>query len=290
MKGIVLAGGAGTRLYPASAPISKILLPVYDKPMIYYPITTLLLAGISDILIITNPSDLENFKKTLGDGSHIGVKFSYKVQEVARGIADSFIIAEDFINNEPVALVLGDNIFHGFGFSSMLSNVSAKISSGHSGATVFGYQVKDPGRFGVVEFDKNKRAVSIEEKPKHPKSQYAVTGLYFYDNCVCEYAKTLKPSKRGELEITDLNNIYLKNHQLDVEILGRGFAWLDSGTHQSLLQASNFVQSMEINTDMKIACIEEVAWRMGFIDKKQLKKLAEKYRHNEYGEYLISLI
>lgn len=290
MRGIVLAGGAGTRLYPASAPISKILLPVYDKPMIYYPITTLLLAGISDILIITNPSDLENFKKTLGDGSDIGVKFSYKVQEIARGIADSFIIAEDFIENKPVALVLGDNIFHGFGFSSMLSNVGAKISNGHTGATVFGYQVKDPGRFGVVEFDKNKRAISIEEKPKHPKSQYAVTGLYFYDNRVCEYAKTLKPSKRGELEITDLNNIYLKNHQLDVEILGRGFAWLDSGTHESLLQASNFVQSMEINTDMKIACIEEVAWRMGFIDKKQLKKLAKKYHHNEYGAYLMSLI
>ncbi|GBF22780.1 glucose-1-phosphate thymidylyltransferase [Candidatus Gastranaerophilus sp. (ex Termes propinquus)] len=289
MKGIVLAGGAGTRLYPASLPISKILLPVYDKPMIYYPISTLFLAGIKDILVITNPCDAQNFERVLGDGSDLGVKFSYKVQKIARGIADSFIIAEDFIGDDCVALVLGDNIFHGFGFSSMLEGVVKKTEE-KGGATVFGYRVKDPQRFGVVEFDKNKTAVSLEEKPPEPKSSYAVTGLYFYDNQVCEYAKTLKPSARGELEITDLNNVYLKNKKLDVEILGRGFAWLDTGTHESLLQASNFVQSMELNTDAKIASIEEVAWRMGFINNNGLQKLAEKYRKNEYGEYLSKLL
>ena len=252
MKGIILAAGNGSRLYPASLPISKILLPVYDKPMIYYPITTLLLAGIRDILIITNRRDIENFKQVLGDGSEIGVKFSYAIQEVPKGIAESFIIAQDFINNEPVALILGDNIFHGFGFSSMLKEVGKRTT----GATVFGYQVNDPERFGVVEFDSNNKAVSIEEKPQNPKSNYAVTGLYFYDKNVVEYAKTLKPSARGELEITDLNKIYLEKNNLKVEILGRGFAWLDTGTFESLLQAANFVQSMEINTGMKIASIE----------------------------------
>ena len=285
MKGIILAGGAGSRLYPASLPISKILLPVYDKPMIYYPITTLLLAGIRDILIITNALDIQNFEKVLGTGEQIGVKFSYRVQDVPRGIADSFLIAEDFINNEPCALILGDNIFHGFGFSSMLKRVGQKTT----GATVFGYAVNDPHRFGVVEFDDNNRALSIEEKPQNPRSNYAVTGLYFYDKNVVEYAKTLKPSQRGELEITDLNNIYLKNRQLDVEILGRGFAWLDTGTFESLLQAGNFIKSMEVNTGMKIACIEEVAWRMGYITTKELSNLAKKY-NNGYGEYIEKII
>lgn len=282
MKGIILAAGAGSRLYPASLPISKILLPVYDKPMIYYPITTLLLAGIKDILIITSPSDIDNFKKVLGDGSQIGVKFSYAIQEVPRGIAESFLIAEDFIQNEPVALILGDNIFHGFGFSSMLKEVGKRTK----GATVFGYLVNDPERFGVVEFDKEGKAISIEEKPQTPKSNYAVTGLYFYDNKVVEYAKTLKPSARGELEITDLNKLYLEKNALTVEILGRGFAWLDTGTFESLLQAANFVQSMEINTGMKIASIEEVACRMGYISKEQLLELSKKYKQNGYGKYL----
>ena len=282
MKGIILAAGAGSRLYPASLPISKILLPVYDKPMIYYPITTLLLAGIKDILIITSPSDIENFKKVLGDGSDIGVKFSYAIQEVPRGIAESFLIAEDFIQNEPVALILGDNIFHGFGFSSMLKEVGKRTN----GATVFGYLVNDPERFGVVEFDKTGKAISIEEKPQKPKSNYAVTGLYFYDKNVVEYAKMLKPSARGELEITDLNKIYLEKNNLTVEILGRGFAWLDTGTFESLLQAANFVQSMEINTGMKIASIEEVACRMGYISCEQLKELSKKYKQNGYGKYL----
>jgi len=286
MKGIVLAAGAGSRLYPASLPISKILLPVYDKPMIYYPITTLLLAGIRDILIITNPFDIDNFKKVLGDGSQIGVKFSYAIQEVPKGIAESFLIAKDFIKNSPVALILGDNIFHGFGFSSMLKEVGKR----DKGATVFGYQVLDPERFGVVEFDKNNKAISIEEKPTNPKSNYAVTGLYFYDNKVVEYAESLKPSARGELEITDLNKIYLEKNALTVEILGRGFAWLDTGTFESLLQAANFVQSMEINTGMKIASIEEVAYRMGYIDSACLLKLAQKYSKNGYGKYLEKIV
>ena len=281
MKGIILAAGAGSRLYPASLPISKILLPVYDKPMIYYPITTLLLAGIRDILIITSPRDIKNFQNVLGDGSEIGVKFSYAVQEVPKGIAESFLIAKDFIKNEPVALILGDNIFHGFGFSSMLKEVGTR----KKGATVFGYQVQDPERFGVVEFDKNNKAISIEEKPIHPKSNYAVTGLYFYDENVVEYASSLKPSARGELEITDLNKIYLEKNNLTVEILGRGFAWLDTGTFESLLQAANFVQSMEVNTGMKIASIEEVACRMGYISKNELLAISKKYK-NGYGKYL----
>ncbi len=282
MKGIILAGGAGSRLYPASLPISKILLPVYDKPMVYYPITTLLLAGIKDILIISNPYDIDNFRKVLKDGSDIGVKFSYTIQETPRGIADSFIIAQDFIKDDSVALILGDNIFHGQGFRTHLRQVVAH----NRGATIFGYQVQDPERFGVVEFDDNNKVLSIEEKPKEPKSNYAITGLYFYDNKVVEYAKSLKPSARGELEITDLNKIYLKNNALNVELLGRGFAWLDTGTFESLLQASNFVHSMEINTGAKIGAIEEVAWRMGYISKEELLSLAQKYKNNGYGRYL----
>ena len=285
MKGIILAAGSGTRLYPASLPISKILLPVYDKPMIYYPITTLMLADIRDILIISNPYDVGNFQKVLGDGSKLGVKFSYAIQEIPKGIADSFLIAEKFINNEPVALILGDNIFHGFGFSSMLKRIASK----KEGATVFGYKVKDPERFGVVEVNEEGRAISLEEKPKNPKSDWAVTGLYFYDNKVVDYAKTLKPSARGELEITDLNKIYLEKNKLDVEILGRGFAWLDTGTTESLLQASNFVSSMEVTTGLKISCVEEVAYRMGFISKDDLSKLAENYK-NGYGEYLKRIV
>ena len=285
MKGIILAAGSGTRLYPASLPISKILLPVYDKPMIYYPITTLMLAGIKDILIITNPIDTENFKRVLGDGSKLGVKFSYEIQKEPKGIAESFIIGEKFIGGDNVALILGDNIFHGFGFSSMLKMVGIK----NKGATIFGYRVKDPERFGVVEFDETGHAVSIEEKPKNPKSDFAVTGLYFYDNKVVEYAKSLKPSARGELEITDINKIYLKENKLKVEILGRGFAWLDTGTTESLLQASNFVSAMEINTGMKISCIEEVAYRMGYISKQELSDLAKNFK-NGYGEYLQRIV
>lgn len=285
MKGIILAAGSGTRLYPASLPISKILLPVYDKPMIYYPITTLMLAGIKDILIITNPIDKENFKRVLGDGSKLGVKFSYEIQKEPKGIAESFIIGEKFIGGDNVALILGDNIFHGFGFSSMLKMVGIK----NKGATIFGYRVKDPERFGVVEFDETGHAVSIEEKPKNPKSDFAVTGLYFYDNKVVEYAKSLKPSDRGELEITDINKIYLKENKLKVEILGRGFAWLDTGTTESLLQASNFVSAMEINTGMKISCIEEVAYRMGYISKQNLSDLAKNFK-NGYGEYLQRIV
>ena len=282
MKGIVLAGGAGTRLFPASQPISKILLPIYDKPMIYYPLSTLMLAGIKDILIITNELDYDNFIKLLGDGSQYGLKLSYKIQYIQRGIADAFLLAEDFIAGEEVALVLGDNIFHGHGFSTIMKGAIEK----NQGGTVFGYTVKDPERFGVVEFDENKKAISLEEKPLLPKSNYAVTGLYFYDNNVVQYAKSLTPSARGELEITDLNKIYLAKDNLKVEILGRGFAWLDTGTFESLLQAANFVQSMEINTGMKIASIEEVACRMGYISKEQLIELSKKYRQNGYGVYL----
>lgn len=283
MKGIILAGGAGTRLYPASLPISKILLSVYDKPMIYYPLSTLMLAGIKDILIITNPADHQNFIKLLGDGSQFGINITYEIQYVQKGIADAFILGEKFIGNDNVALILGDNIFHGYGFQTMLKNVKKR----EKGATVFGYTVKDPERFGVVEFDKNKKAVSLEEKPKKPKSNYAVTGLYFYDNKVIEYAKTLKPSARGELEITDLNKIYLANGELNVEILGRGFTWLDTGTHDSVLQASNFIQSMELNKGEKISCLEEVAFFQGFISKEEiLKNIAPYVDKNEYYAYV----
>lgn len=283
MKGIVLAGGAGTRLYPASQPISKILLPIYDKPMIYYPLSTLMLAGIKDILIITNELDYDNFIKLLGDGSQFGLNLKYKIQYVQRGIADAFIIGEDFIGDDSVALILGDNIFHGHGFSTIMKNALKK----DFGATVFGYTVKDPERFGVIEFDENKKAISIEEKPLHPKSNYAVTGLYFYNNKVCEYAKQLQPSARGELEITDLNKIYLNRGELNVEILGRGFAWLDTGTHDSMLQASLFVQTMELNKGVKISCLEEIAFNQGFITKEELLKQIDKFGlKNEYYNYV----
>ena len=291
MKGIVLAAGAGTRLYPASQPISKILLPIYDKPMIYYPLSTLFLAGIKDILIITNEKDYDNFYKLLGDGSQFGVKLQYKIQYVQRGIADAFIIAEDFIGNDDVALILGDNIFHGHGFSTIMSDaIKNRTGATVFGYTVFGYTVKDPERFGVVEFDKDKNVLSIEEKPAKPRSNYAVTGLYFYDNKVCSLAKTLKPSARGELEITDLNKKYLELKELKVEILGRGFAWLDTGTHDSMLQASNFVQSMELNKGVKIACLEEIALNQGFITAEKLLLQIEKYGKNDYYNYVRSVI
>ena len=286
MKGIVLAAGAGTRLYPASQPISKILLSIYDKPMIYYPLSTLMLAGIRDILIITNEKDYDNFKKLLGDGSQFGINIEYKIQFIQRGIADAFIIAEDFIGSDDVALILGDNIFHGHGFSTIMQNAIKN----NTGATVFGYTVKDPERFGVVEFDTNKNVISIEEKPARPKSNYAVTGLYFYDNKVCSLAKQLKPSARGELEITDLNKKYLELKELKVEILGRGFAWLDTGTHDSMLQASNFVQSMELNKGVKIACLEEIALNQGFITADELTKQISKYGNNDYYNYVRDVI
>ena len=286
MKGIVLAAGAGTRLFPASLPISKILLPIYDKPMIYYPLSTLMLAGIKDILIITNENDYDNFVKVLGDGSQFGVNLSYKIQYIQKGIADAFLIAEDWINGEDVALILGDNIYHGHGFSTMMKE---SITSNH-GATVFGYLVHDPERFGVVEFDKNKKAISLEEKPQKPKSNYAVTGLYFYDKNVCEFTKQLEPSARGELEITDLNKIYLSKGMLNVEILGRGFAWLDTGTHDSMLQASTFVSSMELNTGAKISCLEEIAYNQGFISGEELLSKIEKYGNNPYYNYIRNVV
>lgn len=289
MKGIVLAGGAGTRLYPSTMAISKQLLPIFDKPMIYHPISVLMLAGIRDILIISTPEDLPHFEKLLGDGSQFGLKFSYKVQPKPEGLAQAFILAEDFICNDCVAMVLGDNIFYGRGFSDMLVEVVENITK-NGGATVFGYHVKDPERFGVVEFDDNGKVISIEEKPSKPKSNYAVTGLYFYDSNVVEYAKMLKPSARGELEITDLNNIYLKKGNLNVELLGRGFAWLDTGTHHSLLQASQYVQTIEENQGIKIACLEEIAYRMGFLKAEDIKPRAEKYLNSEYFQYIMNIL
>lgn len=285
MKGIVLAGGAGTRLYPTTMVVSKQLLPIYDKPMIYHPVSVLMLAGIKEILIISTPQDLPNFKKLLGDGKQFGVEFSYKEQPNPDGLAQAFILGEDFIGKDAAALVLGDNIFFGQGFSSMLEEVVRRVNS-QGGAVVFGYQVKDPQRFGVVDFDQSGKALSIEEKPANPKSNYAVTGLYFYDNKVVEYAKNLKPSERGELEITDLNNVYLKHGNLSVEVFGRGFAWLDTGTHSSLLRASQYVQTIEENQGVKIACLEEVALRMKFLKKEDLIKQAEKYKNNEYYQYV----
>lgn len=288
MKGIVLAGGAGTRLHPSTIAVSKQLLPVYDKPMIYHPISVLMLAGIRDILIISTPEDLPNFKRLLGNGEPFGVNFSYKEQPSPDGLAQAFILGEDFIGEDNVALILGDNIFYGGGFSARLKNAAGNAKSGK--ATVFGYKVKDAHRFGVVEFDSNGKVLSIEEKPENPKSDYAVTGLYFYDNKVIEYAKTLKPSARGELEITDLNNIYLAEGGLNVELLGRGFAWLDTGTHHSLLQAAQFVHTVEENQGIKIACLEEVAFRMGFVDRETLKKHISKYKNNEYFNYVANVI
>ena len=289
MKGIVLAGGAGTRLHPSTIAVSKQLLPIYDKPMIYHPISVLMLAGIRDILIISTPVDLPNFKRLLGDGSQFGVKFSYKEQPSPDGLAQAFILGEEFIGDDCVALILGDNIFYGGGFSGKLKRVVSDVTN-NGGATVFGYPVKDPQRFGVVEFDREGKVISIEEKPQNPKSYYAVTGLYFYDNKVVEYAKNLSPSARGELEITDLNKIYLQNGNLNVELLGRGFAWLDTGTHHSLLQASQFVQTVEENQGIKIACLEEVAYRMGFVTKEDLQKTIEKYNNNEYFNYVRNML
>ena len=289
MKGIVLAGGAGTRLHPSTIAVSKQLLPIYDKPMIYHPISVLMLAGIRDILIISTPVDLPNFKRLLGDGSQFGVKFSYKEQPSPDGLAQAFILGEEFIGNDDAALVLGDNIFYGGGFSGKLKRVVQNIKN-NGGAAVFGYPVKDPQRFGVVEFDNDGKVLSIEEKPQNPKSNYAVTGLYFYDNRVVEYAKNLKPSARGELEITDLNNIYLHNGNLSVELLGRGFAWLDTGTHHSLLQAGQFVQTVEENQGIKIACLEEVAFRMGYVTKEDLRKVVDKYNNNEYYNYIKNML
>lgn len=289
MKGIVLAGGSGTRLYPSTIGVSKQLLPIYDKPMIYHPISVLMLAGIKDILIISTPHDIPNFEKLLGNGSQFGVNFSYKVQPSPDGLAQAFILGEEFIGKDSAAMVLGDNIFYGPGFSAMLKN-AVKRADEKKEATVFGYYVKDPERFGVVEFDKNGKAISLEEKPKEPKSNYAVTGLYFYDNSIVEYAKNLKPSARGELEITDLNKIYLEKNALYVELLGRGFAWLDTGTHKSLLQASQYVQTIEENQGIKIACLEEVAYRMGFLTKEQILETANKYKKNEYYSYVRNLI
>lgn len=289
MKGIVLAGGAGTRLYPSTMVVSKQLLPVYDKPMIYHPISVLMLAGIKDILIISTPQDLPNFKKLLKDGSQFGVRFEYKEQPSPDGLAQAFVLGEEFIGDDSAALILGDNIFYGQGFSGMLKENIEMIEK-QGGASVFGYQVKDPERFGVVEFDKNNKAISIEEKPANPKSDYAVTGLYFYDNNVVKYAKELKPSARGEYEITDLNRIYLEKNQLNVNLLGRGFAWLDTGTHHSLLQAGLYIQTIEENQGIKIACLEEIAYRMGFLSKEQIAKNIEGYKGNEYFNYVKKIV
>jgi glucose-1-phosphate thymidylyltransferase len=285
MKGIILAGGSGTRLYPATKSISKQLLPIYDKPMIYYPLSALLLADIRDILIISTPHDLPKFKDMLGDGSELGIKLTYKEQPSPDGLAQAFTLGEEFIGSDNVCLILGDNIFYGDGLSDKLE----KASQLKSGGRVFAYHVVDPERYGVVEFDKSFNALSIEEKPKVAKSNYAVTGLYFYDNSVVEIAKNLKPSARGEYEITDVNKVYLEQNKLSVEILGRGYSWLDTGTHQSLLDASNYVQTIESRQGLKIACLEEIAYEKGWISKEKLMELAEPLKKNQYGQYLINL-
>jgi len=286
MKGIILAGGSGTRLYPITRGISKQLIPVYDKPMIYYPLSTLMLSGIRDVLIISTPEYMPLFQKLLGDGSELGMNFSYKVQEQPNGLAEAFILGEDFIGNDSVCLILGDNIFYGAGLSQLLQSAAAKSE----GATVFGYHVNDPERFGVVEFDENMHALSIEEKPKHPKSNYAVTGLYFYDNDVVDIAKSIQPSARGELEITDVNTEYLRNGKLDVKLMGRGYAWLDTGTHDAMLEASNFIATVEKRQNLKVASLEEIAYRMGYVDANQLYQLAQPLKKNDYGQYLLRLL
>jgi glucose-1-phosphate thymidylyltransferase len=287
MKGIVLAGGSGTRLYPITKGVSKQLLPVYDKPMIYYPLSVLMLAGIKEILIISTPEDLPNFEKLLGDGSEIGISLTYKEQPSPDGLAQAFIIGEDFIGNDDVCLVLGDNIFYGYGFSGVLQNARNNVAEGKS--TVFGYYVNDPERYGVAEYDKKGNVISIEEKPTDPKSNFAVVGLYFYTNDVVDIAKKIKPSHRGELEITSVNQEYLKQQNLKVELLGRGFAWLDTGTHDSLMEAGQFIETIEKRQGLKVACLEEIAFRMKYIDKVQLKKLAEPLQKNGYGQYLLKL-
>jgi len=286
MKGIILAGGSGTRMYPLTKVVSKQLLPVFDKPTIYYPLSTLMLAGIKDILIISTPNDTPLIESLLGDGSDIGISLLYKVQETPRGLADAFIVGKEFIGNDSVCMILGDNIFYGNGLSALLR----KASSRENGATIFGYYVDDPERYGIVEFDKNGMAVSIEEKPSVPKSNYAVVGLYFYDNDVVEIAKGLKPSPRGEIEITDINNTYLKRNDLQVEHMGRGFAWLDTGTHRSIAEAAAYVQAIEDRQGLKIACIEEIAYKMGYIDSEKLEELAQPLLKSGYGEYLMKVL
>ena len=285
MKGIILAGGSGTRLYPITKGISKQLIPVYDKPMIYYPLSTLMLAGITDILVISTPEYTPLFEQLLGDGSDIGISLTYKVQEKPNGLAEAFILGADFIGNDSVCLILGDNIYYGSGLSKLVQEAAEKID----GATVFGYHVNDPERFGVVEFDDDMKALSIEEKPENPKSNYAVTGLYFYDNTVVEKAKNLKPSNRGELEITDINKLYLDEGKLDVKLMGRGYAWLDTGTHDSMMEAASFIATIQKRQNLKVACLEEIAYRMGYISKEKLVELAQPMKKNDYGQYLLRL-